>query len=105
MKRKRPVITMGLVSLFLSLISGCGGASLPPGDPVRGKALFADTTLGTSGRSCNTCHTDMGRGEKNLVGKRPFEHTIRDCIQSGLQGDPGKDQAVADLKAYVESLK
>ena len=104
MKRKGLFIMMGLTFLSLSLLSGCIGASLPPGDAVRGKALFADTTLGTNGQSCNTCHTDMGRGEKSLVGKRPFEHTIRDCIQSGLQGDPGKDQAVSDLKAYVESL-
>ncbi|PIV82667.1 MAG: hypothetical protein CO150_04475 [Nitrospirae bacterium CG_4_9_14_3_um_filter_53_35] len=105
MKRKRLVIIMGLAVLFLSLISGCAGSSLPPGDAALGKALFADTTLGTNGQSCNTCHTDMGRGDKSLVGKHPYEHTIRDCIQSGLQGDPGKDQAVSDLKTYIESLK
>lgn len=91
--------------VFMLHSGGCAGGGLPPGDPVRGKALFADTALGTNGKSCNTCHTGMGRGDKNLVGEKPFEHTIRDCIQASLQGDPGQDQAVADLKAYIESLK
>ena len=74
-------------------------------DAVRGQALFADPSLGTSGKSCNTCHTDLGRGEKSLVGKKPFDHTIRDCIQGPLQGDPGQERAVADLMAYIASLK
>ncbi len=93
--------------LMLPLIgfAGCSGSALPSGDAVRGKTLFADTTLGTNGKSCNTCHTEMGRGDKSLVGKKPYEHTIRDCIQAALQGDPGQEQAVTDLKAYIETLK
>lgn len=94
-----------IFAILCGLFAGCAGSSLPPGDAARGQALFADPTLGTNGKSCNTCHTELGRGEKNLVGKRPFEHTIRDCIQAALQGDPGNDQAVSDLKAYIESLK
>ncbi len=92
--------------LFLSIVTfaGCSASTLPAGDAARGKALFADTTLGTNGKTCNTCHTEMGRGEKSLVGKKPYEHTIRDCIQAALQGDPGQEQAVADLKAYIGSL-
>jgi mono/diheme cytochrome c family protein len=104
--RKRVQLTLVILpTLFLILLSGCTGSSLPSGDAARGKALFADTTLGTNSSSCNTCHTDMGRGTKSLVGKRAYDHTIRDCIQGALQGDPGQDQAVSDLKAYIESLK
>lgn len=91
--------------LLAAQLSGCSGGTPPGGDAARGKALFADPSLGTSGKSCNTCHTEMGRGEKSLVGKKPFDHTIRDCIQGPLQGDPGQEQAVADLIAYIESLK
>lgn len=91
--------------LLAAQLAGCSGGTLPGGDAAQGKALFADPSLGTSGKSCNTCHTEMGRGEKSLVGKKPFDHTIRDCIQGPLQGDPGQEQAVADLIAYIESLK
>ncbi len=104
--QKRVLLTLLILpALFLILLPGCTGSALPPGDAARGKLLFSDTTLGTNGSSCNTCHTDMGRGNKSLVGKRPYDHTIRDCIQGALQGDPGQDQAVSDLKAYIESLE
>jgi len=105
MKTKDIAILTSFVAILLIQIIGCAGSSLPPGDAVRGKALFADTSLGTNGKSCNACHTDLGKGEKSLVGKKAFEHTIRDCIQAALQGDPGQEQAVSDLKAYIESLK
>ncbi len=105
MKKRVLTILAILSTLVLSLSFGCAGPSLPSGDPARGKALFTDTTLGTNGSSCNTCHTDMGRGNKSLVGKTPYDHTIRNCIQGALQGDPSNDQAVSDLKAYIESLK
>jgi cytochrome c553 len=90
--------------VFMSFIS-CSASSLPAGDAARGQALFSDTSLGTNGKACNTCHTDMGKGEKSLVGKKPSARTIRKCIKSALKGDPSQDQAVADLKAYIESLK
>lgn len=105
METKGMFVLVSFCFILLSQLHGCAGSSLPPGDAARGKALFADTSLSTNGNSCNTCHTDFGRGEKSLVGKRAFEHTIRDCIQAALQGDPGQDQSVADLKAYISSLR
>lgn len=105
MKKNGIIILAIFTSILVIQLSGCTGSSLPAGDPVRGKALFADNTLGTNGKSCETCHMNLGRGVKSLVGKRPFDHVIRDCIQAALQGDPGQNQAVADLKAYIESLK
>ncbi len=90
--------------LLAGTLFGCSASSLPPGDAARGAQRFTDTTLGTSGKSCNTCHTEMGRGAKSLVGKKPYDHTIRDCIQGPLQGDPGQEQAIADLLAYIRSL-
>ena len=84
------------------LLTAACGSSLPPGDAARGAERFTDTTLGTNGKSCATCHP--GGGRPSLAGSRAMEHTLRDCIQAGLQGDPGQDQAVADLQAYVRSL-
>ncbi len=99
-----PVITL-MAALLAASLFGCSATSLPKGDAARGEARFADTTLGTSGKSCNTCHTEMGRGAMSLVGKTPYDHTIRDCIQGPLQGDPGQEQAIADLLAYIRSLR
>lgn len=100
------IFSLGVCTVvLLSQLLGCAATSLPSGDPVRGKVLFSDTTLGTNGKSCNSCHPELGRGSNSLVGKKAYDHTIRDCIQAALQGDPGQEQAVADLKAYLESLK
>ena len=100
----RLLVVASAFLLASAQLGGCSGGALPAGDAARGKALFADPSLGTSGKSCNSCHTEMGRGEKSLVGKKPFDHTIRDCIQGPLQGDPGQERAVADLIAYIQSL-
>ena len=104
MKIHFTLLTLFIILLCSQLYS-CTGSSLPPGDAARGEKRFADASLGTNGSTCNTCHTKMGRGEKSLVGKKPFDHTIRDCIQGPLQGDPGQEQALADLMAYIETLK
>ncbi len=94
-----------IAALLAGTLMGCSASSLPAGDAARGEARFADTTVGTSGKSCNTCHTEMGRGAKSLVGKKPYDHIIRDCIQGPLQGDPGQEQVIADLLAYIRSLR
>jgi mono/diheme cytochrome c family protein len=102
--RQLPVISL-IAALLAATLFGCSASSLPPGDAARGEARFADTTLGTNGKSCNTCHTEMGRGAKSLAGKQPYDHIIRDCIQGPLQGDPGQEQVIADLLAYIRSLR
>lgn len=84
----------------------------------RGKALFSDPALGggTSGKSCNSCHTD-GKGLEKLAEKKEIvmkgkkmeniETTINFCIVNALKGkelDPKSDQ-MKDLVAYIKSLK
>ena len=36
----------------------------------QGKALFNDTTLGTTGASCNSCHPDGGTGGGEVMGMK-----------------------------------
>jgi len=95
----------------------------------RGMALFNDTTLGTTGMTCNSCHMEGGTkegkmGEKtlaafdNLGAKYPkffkmaervmtLDQVVIFCIVNPLKGKPPAwdDQRLTDLTAYVASVK
>ncbi len=86
---------------------------------ARGEKLFADASLGTNGKSCNSCHTDSGKGDSALTGRSPFpkvfsmakqmrtlDQTIQGCIMGALKGQPlpWDDARLTDLATYVNSL-
>jgi thiosulfate dehydrogenase len=95
----------------------------------RGKALFSDTSLGTNGMSCNSCHVEGGTKEgklgevtlsafDNLGCKYPrylgmtkrvmtLDQIVIFCIVNPLKGEPPAwdDQKLTDLTAYVASVK
>lgn len=95
----------------------------------RGKALFADPALGTTGQSCNSCHEEFGMkavvmGEMKI---KPFhavaksypkylgmakkvmtlDQVINLCITAPMKGEalPWDDQRLADLAVFVASVK
>ena len=96
---------------------------------ARGKALFNDTTLGTTGMTCNNCHMEGGTkagkmGEMTIsafdglaakypkyfgMAKRvmPLDQVVIFCIVNPLKGKPPAwdDQKLTDLTAYVASVK
>lgn len=100
------------------------------GDVERGKALFADANLGTTGKSCESCHPAGGTegmemedmATKPLTGvkdKYPgvfamidpekevtLAEVINFCIENPLAGEPLAEdsQEMKDLLAYIESL-
>ncbi|MGB7061685.1 MAG: cytochrome c peroxidase [Candidatus Zixiibacteriota bacterium] len=108
-----------------------------PADPAaeltksvaNGKMLFSDTTLGTSGMTCNSCHMEGGTkagqmGEMtipawdNLAAKYPMyfmmakrvmtlEQVVQFCIVNPLKGKAlaWDDQKLTDLTAYCASVK
>jgi len=52
-----------------------------------GKAIFNDTKLGNNGKSCNTCHSKVGR--KPLDGRKVVPYLsayIQYCYNNGLKG-------------------
>ncbi len=93
---------------------------------VNGAKLYVDASLGTSGKTCNTCHMEMGRskkkgmmGTRGFVGRDPFpkffpmagrvmtlEQVVQFCIVTPLKGKPlvWDDQRLTDLTAYVNSI-
>lgn len=108
-----------------------------PADPAKelaksvenGKKLFNDTTLGTSGQTCNSCHMEGGTkagkmGEMtvsafdNLAARYPqfvpmvgkvmtLSGMVNFCIVNPLKGKAlaWNDQKLTDLTAYCASVK
>jgi len=95
----------------------------------RGKALFNDPALGTTGMSCSSCHMEGGTkpGKMGDMEIKPFmnvaatypkyagmagkvitlDQIVNICIMKPMKGTPLKwdDQRLADLSAYVASVK
>lgn len=99
--------TQKTVVVAALMLLGCGFALAmePTASVEKGKALFNDTHLGPSGKSCNSCHPngkglDMAGEEENL------EDTINGCINRALKGKPLDDDSVEmqSLVLYIRSL-
>jgi len=86
---------------------------------ARGAKLFADPSLSTNATSCNSCHTNMGKGDSPLTGRPPFpkvfgmakqmrtlDQTVQICIVAALKSKPlpWDDAKLTDLVTYVDSL-
>ena len=132
-----PLFIAAVGCLFLLAYAGNGKLATAQMDPKaelmksveRGKVLFMDATLGTSGMSCNSCHPDGGTkegkmGEKtimpfdNLAAKYPkyitsakrvmtLDQMINWCIVKAMKGEAlvWDSQKLTDLAAYVASVK
>lgn len=132
-----PLFIAAVGCLFLLAYAGNGKLATAQMDPKaelmksveRGKALFMDATLGTSGMSCNSCHPEGGTkegkmGEKtimpfdNLAAKYPkyitsakrvmtLDQMINWCIVKAMKGEAlaWDSQKLTDLTAYVASVK
>jgi cytochrome c len=100
------------------------------GDVERGKALFVDVNLGTTGKSCESCHPNggtegmemEGMATKPLTGvkdKYPGVFTMIDpekevtlaevvnfCLENPVGAEPWAEdsQEMKDMLAYLESL-
>lgn len=86
---------------------------------TRGEKLFADPSLGSNGMSCNSCHSNLGKGDSPLTGRTPFpkvfamakkmrtlDQTVQACIVGALKGKPlaWDDARLTDLVTYVNTL-
>ena len=72
---------------------------------ANGKALFNDPKLGTSGKTCNTCHAD-GKGLEKSGNKADLIKIINGCITNPLKGTALDANSVEmqSLVLYVKSI-
>jgi cytochrome c len=84
---------------------------------ARGEKLFADAGLGTNGKSCTTCHTELGKGKNKLTGRSPFpkarakgvrtlDQMVQMCLTGAMKGPAlaWDDDKLTDLVFYVNGL-
>ena len=101
---KRVTIAVILV-LAAAFGAGIVFAASPEASIDKGNALFNYPKLGTSGKSCNTCHPN-GKGLERAGEKSDLESIINGCITIPLKGkalDP-KSVEMQSLVLYVKSL-
>jgi mono/diheme cytochrome c family protein len=107
---------ISVIATFFSVLLGVGDiASCYMASVKEGKALFNDTELGSTGSSCNTCHTD-GSGLENTAKKKKWiiggrvlstlEEAINYSIVTGLRGSAlnVESDEMQSLVLYIKSL-
>jgi cytochrome c peroxidase len=71
----------------------------------KGKVLFNDPKLGTTGKSCNDCHTN-GKGLDKAGANTDLEKIINSCITNSIKGkalDP-KSAEMQSMVLYIKSF-
>ena len=97
---------MVLIALGVALLGA--GKAFPETKPEqasieKGKALFSDPRLGTTGRSCSTCHAG-GKGLEHAGASRDLAATINKCITAALKGKT-LDTASVEMQSLVLYLQ
>ncbi len=72
---------------------------------ARGKALFNDPKLGTTGKSCNDCHPN-GKGAEKMATKEnaAIERIVNGCITQSIKGK-ALDTNSAEMQSMVLYIK
>jgi cytochrome c peroxidase len=94
-----------LVVLTMSAGFGLAFAMQNEASIEKGKALFNDPKLGTTGKSCNDCHTN-GKGLDKAGARSDLERIINGCITQSIKGkalDP-KSAEMQSMVLYVKSF-
>lgn len=95
---------IAITGMFILLIAGIALAA-QEASLEKGKALFNDPKLGTSGKTCATCHVD-GKGLDKAAKNTELENTINACITTPLKGKAldVKSSEMRSLVLYIQNL-
>jgi cytochrome c len=82
-----------------------GTAAMDQTSVDKGKALFNDPKLGTTGKSCNDCHPN-GKGVEKAAGKKDLVSIVNVCVTKALKGKALDANSVEmqSLVSYINSL-
>ena len=115
----RTTLFLTALLMFPLLFAHPVAAGEPEDAIASGQKLFADASLGTNGMSCNSCHTNLGKGDVPFTGRAPFpkvfsmakkmrtlDQTVQGCIIGAMKGKPlaWDDAKLTDLATYVNAL-
>ena len=102
MKRLRSVT---IIMAVVFLVAGIAAAAQQEASVEKGKALFNDPKLGTTGKSCNDCHRN-GSGMEKAAGRTDIVSIVNGCIQASIKGTPldAKSAEMQSLVLYIKSF-
>lgn len=94
-----------VMALFVLAAGGMVYAAHHEASVEKGKALFNDAKLGTTGKSCNDCHKD-GKGVEKAGSMKDMESMVNKCITQALQGKAldAKSIEMQSMVLYIKSL-
>ncbi len=99
----KSLMTVIFVALVLAVGIGLASAMQEEASAEKGKALFNDPNLGTTGKSCNDCHTN-GKGLDKAGTKKDLENIINGCIIHSIKGK-ALDPASVEMRSMVLYIK
>lgn len=91
--------------LVVAVLAGLAFAMKHEASADKGKALFNDPKLGTTGSSCNDCHPN-GKGLEKAGAKPGLEATVNQCVTKAIKGKALDDKSVEmqSMVMYIKSL-
>lgn len=100
-------VTTSFCLLVLMVLFTCGIALAVQGGASieKGKKIFNDPSLGTTGKTCNSCHPE-GKGLEKSGSRQDLTDIINGCITIPLKGkalDP-KSVEMESMVLYIKSL-
>jgi cytochrome c peroxidase len=101
MKRGDLIVLIALATVVgNSSVFAAEGASID-----KGRVLFNDPKLGTTGKSCNTCHPDGQNIQKAGI-RSDLEQIVNGCITHSIKGKALDPQSIEmqSLILYIKSL-
>ena len=98
------MIKAGLMLVMPALVASMALAGDTP-SMEQGKGLFNSTKLGTNGKSCATCHSDVKKLEKAATyDEGQLGDIINQCIENPLKGN-ALDPASRDMRSLIIYIK
>ena len=99
------VKTVVLVLFTVLLGISMAIAMQPEASVEKGKALFNDPKLGTTGKSCNDCHPG-GKGVEKASAKNDLERIVNSCITHSIKGKAldVKSWEMQSIVLYIKSF-
>ena len=94
-----------LAALVIILGAGILFAMQHEASVEKGKALFNDPKLGTTGKSCNDCHPN-GKGTEESGAKTDLPRIVNACIKASIKGKEidEKSMEMQSMVMYIKSL-
>ncbi len=92
---------------FAALFAGNMAIAAQEASVEKGKALFNDPKLGTTGKSCNDCHPNGKDAAKAATRQdKEIEGIVNACITQSIKGKALDEKSVEmrSLVLYIKSL-